>query len=128
MITTKPEFKVSYAGEVEYRVDGKLYRVRYFANPRMGYNDGVYDNDIQSSVGTVRNSWRDGCEYMHQFPPREVVALFPGFVGARYTEDFQTEYDGPRPVLCKHHCVPEYVSFVGNPDAETDKHIYGETA
>ena len=93
---TKPltkRFLVFYAGGVEYDIAGRRYHVRYFANKRMPYNNGVLEQKI-AEVGTVRH---DETAHWHNFPPAEVVALFPRFVGARFTQDYRMEYDGPAP-------------------------------
>ena len=104
-------FRLSYAGEAEYDVDGVLYAVRYFANPRMPYAEGVLEKFIRPAVGTVRHY---ESSKFHDFPPREVVELFPGFVGARWNpETWQLEYDGAKPVLVPGRLVPYYVTSAG---------------
>ena len=108
--TLTKRFLVSYAGEVEYDIGGTVYKVRYWGNPDGSWNDGVWEGFIRPSIGTVRH---DKCELFHTFPPPEVVALFPGFVGARYTEDWKTEYDGPTPKLRPLKNVPCYIGAEG---------------
>ncbi len=118
----KPEFIVSYRGEVEYAISGRKYNVRYW-----GYNDGHYNkgvtngipwdvwtDHIEPSIGTVRNDSYDRQgnwlpESFFEFPPAEIVALFPGMVGARYIkpsgyvhgdgQKWVTEYATPRSPL-----------------------------
>ena len=110
---TKAVFVVSFAGEATYKVGRRQYRVRSFAitDPTFGYNTGVLDDFILPLVGTVI---ADGSDYWYEFPPPEVVALFPGFVGARWTKEWKAEYDGEKPVLCptplvSHHMTCESV-------------------
>ena len=124
-------FYLSYGGESEYDIyDGarKLGRVaiRHFGNRAAAWNGDYWETGILPQIGTVRwespKQWRD-------FPPVEVVALFPGFVGARLVfhettpglhiqdEGYQLptveyQYNGPPPILCPHETVPEYVTFV----------------
>jgi hypothetical protein len=85
-------FVVSYDLEVEYEIDGRNYRVRHGMHNSNTSED--YRPAVRATVGTVMH--RDS-RRMHEFPPREVVALFPGMVGARWREDWAVEYDGPAP-------------------------------
>ncbi len=94
---------------------GKRYRVRYWANldPKFGYNTGVLENEIIPLVGCVIS---DDSRKWHDFPPAEVVAQFPGFVGARFTrpngEDkgYRVEYDGPEPTRVPDPQVSYYLT------------------
>ena len=109
-------FLLSFAGAAEYEIGGRRYEARYFANthPHMAYNEGVLEHDIIPAVGTVRY---ESSQHWHEFPPREVVALFPGFVGARWRRDYSAlEYDGPAPVLVPSKDVPHYLTAVGIKD------------
>lgn len=123
------EFRVSYAGEVEYdiRQDGRILgrvAVRYFGNSRMAYNGDYFKTGILPQVGTVR--WESSRQW-HEFPPSELVALFPGFVGCRLVfhprtpqltitdKDYEIpnvefQYDGQAPVLVPSAKVPEYIT------------------
>src|SRR5262249_4557514 len=104
-------FRLSYAGEAEYYVDGVLYAARYFANPRLPYAEGVYDQFIRPAVGTVRHG---ESSRFHDFPLREIVELFPGFVGARWNRDtWELEYDGKPPTRVPCRLVPCYVTSEG---------------
>ena len=94
--TLEKKFILSYAGEAEYEIQGERYTARYCYNPRMPYNGDDVHRYTKAQVGTVMHY---SSSKFHTFPPREVVALFPGFVGARYTERFDVVYDGPTPVL-----------------------------
>jgi len=132
--TYKAEFSLSYAGESEYLIRqnykpiGKV-RVRTFGNKRMEpeYNGDYFQTGILPTVGTVM--WKD-CDKFHEFPPREIVALFPGYVGCRLIlhpttpgftirdEGFQWptseyQYDGPKPELIQDPIVPDYITFKG---------------
>src|SRR4051812_29529176 len=85
-------FKCAYQGQFDYKVEGRgRIEVRVFA-----YDD-YHRNfaEVAASVGSVRlgYGWADVL-----FPPEEVVALFPGFVAARYNpKTKQIEYrPGPR--------------------------------
>jgi hypothetical protein len=122
---------LSYAGEAEYdiRLDGrKIGRVsvRYFGNPRIAYNGDYFKRGIVPQIGTVR--W--DCPRWSEFPPAEVVAMFPGFVGCRLVfhertpdlsitdegyepPEVEYQYDGPKPEICSHPSVPSYVTFLG---------------
>lgn len=112
----RPKFLVSYRGLVEYEVDGHKYEVRYWGYDDGHYNTGVWDTHIKPSIGTVRQLSYDTNgnwvrDRVHTFPPAEVVALFPGFVGARYVpETWATEYDGAAPELIPDPDVPSYVT------------------
>jgi hypothetical protein len=123
-------FFLSYAGESEWdiRDNGRLVgrvSVREFGNSRMGYNGDYFETGILQQVGTVR--WYS-CSHYDEFPPAEIVALFPGFVGCRLVfhpttpdlnitdPDYQLptveyQYNGPKPVLCPDSNVPEYITF-----------------
>jgi hypothetical protein len=126
------DFHLSYAGEAEYdiRKDGRLLgrvSVRTFGNSRLAYNGDYFQTGILPQVGTVR--W-DSSSKWHEFPPAEVVALFPGYVGCRLVfhprtpgltiqdegyelPEVEFQYDGLAPTLCPHPNVPNYVTFTG---------------
>lgn len=132
----KAEFTCSYAGEVDYNIrDAASGRIitkvaaRYFANSRMAYNGDYFETGIKPQVGTVRyyssDNWRE-------FPPADIVALFPGFIGQRLvfhektpglnitqpgyqSPDVEYQYDGERPQLVPDLDVPEYLTFRGRP-------------
>lgn len=98
-------FVCGYQGVSEYKVNGQTYDVRQ--------SESYYGREASLAwVGTVSRNWeRD------KFPPAEVVALFPGFVGARWNpETGQTEYDGLSPEtvydgfnrLSAKHDVPKF--------------------
>ncbi len=128
-MTTTKEFRVSYAGEVEYdirkhgRILGRV-AVRYFGNSRMAYNGDYFTTGILPQVGTVR--WASSTQWQ-EFPPRDIVSLFHGFVGCRLVfhprtpnlpithKDYELptveyQYDGPAPALVPHKQVPEYIT------------------
>jgi len=129
-MTTIKEFRLSYDGEAEYdiRQDGRIIgrvSVRYWGNTRQTYNGDYFERGILPQVGTVR--WTSCNQYL-EFPPDEVVALFPGFVGCRLVfhprtpdlsithPDYQLpeveyQYAGPAPVLVQHPEVPEYITY-----------------
>ena len=123
-------FYLSYAGESEYdiRDNGRLVgrvSVRTFGNRRIVYNGDYYQTGILPTVGTVR--WQSSSQW-HEYPPAEVVALFPGFVGCRLVfhprtpelkitdpdyalPEVEYQYNGPAPVLIPDPDVPEYMTF-----------------
>jgi len=125
-------FKISYAGEVEYdiRRDGLLIgrvAARYFGNSRMAYSGDYFETGILPQVGTVR--WESSAQWC-QFPPPDVVSLFPGFVGCRLVfrettpnlsvtdpdyrlPEVEYQYDGPAPVLMPDKLIPEYITAAG---------------
>jgi len=125
------DFRCGYAGATEYdiRQDGRVIgrvEVRDNGNRDMPWNDGVWESDILPGIGTVR--WENSDKW-GEFPPAEVVALFPGYVGARLLLHPRTphptlrdegykfpriewQYNGPKPQLCPHPNVPNYVTFV----------------
>jgi hypothetical protein len=109
MVMLEAVFKCGYAGGVDYLVAGRKYHVRYFASTIMAYNTGVLEQKV-AEVGTVRS---DESDRWHDFPPPEVVALFPGFVGARFTRDYQYEYAGEQPELIVDPVVTYHVTFAG---------------
>lgn len=88
-------FISSYQGEAHYEINGKTYHVRTFADPK-GSHKADYWPTVLATVGTVRaGHWPE----FTSFPPAEVVAMFPGFIGARYddTNGYAVVYDGPTP-------------------------------
>ena len=129
------DFRISYAGEVEYdiRKDGRILgkvSVRYFGNSRMTYNGDYFTTGILPQVGTVR--WASSSQW-HEFPPREIVNLFAGFVGCRLVfhpttpglrvtdknyelPTVEYQYDGPAPVLIPSANIPEYITAAGIDD------------
>lgn len=122
-------FYLSYAGEAEYdiRLDGRLVgrvSARKFGNANMEYNGDYFERGIVPQIGTVR--WDS--DKWHDFPPSEIVALFPGYVGCRLVfhprtphltimdegyelPEVEYQYDGPTPVLVPHENVPNYITF-----------------
>lgn len=102
----KPQFKVSYQGSADYILaDGRKVTVRTFANPRANYNTGVYAGEIEPFVGTVRFTHHPDFNTM---PGPDVLQHFPGFIGARFLEDWTVEYSEPRGLLV-FDPVTEYV-------------------
>jgi len=76
----KARFISAYQGAAHYEVGGRRYGVRRWASDDGHYTD--FAGDIVPYVGTVR------CEHpVGEFPPPEVLELFPGFVGARYDHE-----------------------------------------
>ena len=116
-------FLVSYAGEAEYEIGGRAYSARYHGSTKASWNGDYFETGIKPSIGCVR--YRDSDRWS-EFPPAEVVALFPGFVGQRLVyhpacnlpithPDFQLgtmEYicDGPAPTLAPHPACPDYLT------------------
>jgi len=91
-----PSLVCGYQGETTYRVNGREYDVRYRAPNYLSDKPERYA-EIVSHVGTVRRRDR-----FTEFPPADVVALFPDYVGARYNRDENTtEYAGRAPRLLK---------------------------
>ena len=124
-------FVVSYAGESEYDIRGDDHRiigrvaVRTFGNRNGAWNGDYFETGILPSIGTVR--WESHPQWM-EFPPADIVALFPGYVGCKLAfhprtpeltirdegyelPDVEYIYDGPAPVLMTDPNVPEYVTF-----------------
>lgn len=100
-------FLVSYHGEVEYEYQGRRYNVRYWGW-NDNYGEGVWENFIEPTIGCVRNA---ESERFFEYPPPEIVAAFPGFVGCRYrASDWAVEYATPRSRLVQHPKVPGYVT------------------
>lgn len=85
-------FIVGYDLECEYEISSRIYRVRRGMHESNTSED--YRAAIRTTVGTV--TYRDSRRF-HEFPPREIVAMFPGMVGARWREDWTIEYDGAAP-------------------------------
>jgi hypothetical protein len=112
MTTTndKPRWTCSYRGNADYLWRGQKWRVRSHACPGGGatatsadghYNGDYYFKGILPAVGTVM---ADDSERFHQFPPAELMAHFPLYVGARWLDDFSAiVYDGPAP---EHFTLP----------------------
>jgi hypothetical protein len=91
-------FLVSYAGEVEFEYKGERYEVRHRSFPGPWAD---YDGTIVPWVGTVRVGYRPGPLGRNQFPPDDLLALVPGYVGAKYDPEAKTiEYHpGPPQVV-----------------------------
>jgi hypothetical protein len=89
----KPQFKVSYRGESEYELNGRTYRVRYFAQDDGHYNGDYYKTGIEPFVGCLSNKHDEH----HKFPSSETIeafrAVYPGIVGARYVNNAFTEVE-----------------------------------
>jgi hypothetical protein len=87
-------FVSSYQGSAEYVVDGVPYECRTFYNPAAPFVP-AYAAFARSEVGTVRaKHWPASTA----FPSAAVVALFPGYVGARVGPDYALQYqDGQAP-------------------------------
>ena len=131
MAITK-HFHLSYDGEVEFgiRQDHRLIgrvSVRHWGNTRQTYNRDYFERGILPQIGTVR--WHSSSKW-REFPPDEIVALFPGFVGCRLVfhpripdlkitdpgyelPEVEYQYNGPAPVLVPSADVPEYITFQG---------------
>jgi hypothetical protein len=106
-------FVCAYRGHMDYEVAGRRYRVQAFA-----HDDGHWPNfpEVAAYVGTV------SCEYpgFGTFPPPEVLALFPGFVAARYNRDTKAiEY---------HPAPPEVVRDGPEVRATCDLSVLGDGA
>ena len=75
-----------------YRVDGRTYHVRYgchLGNTRS--DDDYVFTGVIPLIGTVRCADHNRSQ---EFPPQAVVDLFPGFIGARFLQDYSVVYDG----------------------------------
>ena len=128
-MTITKEFRLSYDGEAEYdiRRDHRIIvrvSVRHWGNTRQQYNGDYFERGILPQVGTVR--WASSTQYL-EFPPDEVVALFPGFVACRLVfhprtpdltithpdyelPEVEYQYNGSAPILVKHPEIPEYIT------------------
>jgi hypothetical protein len=74
----KPSFVCAYDGVSEYRWNGKLWRCRYME--AMGVRPS-YKPECDALIGCVYGCSDGG---IHEFPPAELLAHFPGYVGAAY--------------------------------------------
>jgi hypothetical protein len=88
MTLEKPYWEVSYQGGTVYRWRGGRFEVRSAAwRGTQGYTG------MTRWVGTVENT-----DNFQVFPPSALVALFPGYVGARWDKATNSVlYDGPAP-------------------------------
>jgi len=89
------QFVSAYQGSAYYIVNHVRYTVRTFASQRGTHLPNQWDF-ILSEVGTIRAlDWPATAD----FPPAEVLALFPGHVGARVNADkgYTIEYNGSAP-------------------------------
>jgi hypothetical protein len=78
----------------EFEIDGERYKVRYGFHHTITRED--YRPTVRALVGTVTHA---SSSRFHGFPAAAIVAEFPGFVGARFTDDWKVEYAGPRPTV-----------------------------
>jgi len=102
---TRFRFIVSYDLQAEYEEigTGRRYLVRHGCHHGNTRDD--YLPTVKAEVGTVRcRSWGKLEDAVHDFPPRDVVEYFSHadgvlvpLVGARFSADWQIEYDGPVP-------------------------------
>ena len=97
--TRRESFYCGFQGTTDYKIRGITYSVRYVADPHGTWNDGVWESDILPTVGTVVSRQyyvRQGCCY--DFPPEDILTIFPGFVGARWNSALgRIEYQGDPP-------------------------------
>jgi len=87
MQNLKPEFKVGYDGETEYRWNGQLWRLRRVQAQ-------TQKNPDNRLIGCVRGT---SGKNMRTFPPQELMQYFPGYVGAAYMptgEKYDFKYTG----------------------------------
>lgn len=122
--TDRPRFVCGYRGETEYDIGGEKYATRYWASnegPYGGhYNGDYFAAGILPFVGTVRCL---DAKKFGEFPPAHIVALFPGFVAARYPTGADgrimfhcgAEYCGDKPMVDA--TDPTFVKFI-NPTEE----------
>lgn len=116
-------FKVSYAGEVDYQVGNDGFTARYSAPIEFSWNGDYFETGIKPVIGCVRY---ESSSKWHEFPPAEVMALFPGFVALRliYTPadnlpfrhpdhqlgTMEYQHDGPRPELIPCPEIPGWLT------------------
>ncbi len=96
MTNDKPRFEVGFQGESEYSWRGRRYRVRSSAADWIpnywNYTPEEYAAQYVALVGAILGP------DMFTFPPAELVAHFPGYVGAKFNPvNWTVEYDGPTP-------------------------------
>ena len=77
----RKQFISGYQGQFDYEIDGKRYECRSSAFDSGQYMPGIYEREILPLVGTVRKS----CS--QEFPSDAVMALFPGYVAARWNPE-----------------------------------------
>ncbi len=97
--TDKPRFTCGYAGVCDYQWRGRKYRVRSSAADRYpgdgwNYTPEDWAAQVVAAVGTIM--W-DESAHFHEFPPADLAEHFPGYVLARYRDDFTIEYAGDPP-------------------------------
>lgn len=78
----KPRFEVGYNGETEYSWRGN----RYCCRSREATGLVAECEGYRYLVGTVYAT----CPGWKEFPPAELMAHFPGYVGARYAPTGET--------------------------------------
>lgn len=90
-------FISSYQGSATYEHNGYIWEHRYFADPQASVTP-ISKAEQLAMVGCVKGYHDDN--FFH-FPPADVMAHFPGAVGARWSNEGQwrAEYDGPKPTL-----------------------------
>lgn len=85
------QFVCSYRGEHTYRIGSESYHIRRAAYDGI-YVEGYFESGIVPTVGCVYGG------DIQQFPPAEVLALFPGYVAARWDmESKRWMYRGEAP-------------------------------
>jgi hypothetical protein len=90
---TEPEFRSSYQGATDYRINGAHFQVRHALYPVPSASADAVPEDL-ASVGTVRGQGIGST----LFPPPEVMRHFPGYVPARYNpESRRIEYQDALP-------------------------------
>lgn len=77
-------------GERYIAREGRLWRIRFMADPKDPYWDSTtFERGIRPFVGTVAAV---DPPHFYKFPPSSVLEELPGYVGARYTEDFRVVF------------------------------------
>lgn len=83
VVQAKPKFICSYMGLFEYEINGKRYELRKEGHDDGHWNEGVYENSVIPTIGTIRAFCSD------DFPPEEVCAMFPGWVPCKWDSDLK---------------------------------------
>lgn len=96
-----PQFVSSYQGESTYTWRGKTIAVRCGVRDdgHWNYTPADFFRQVVGMVGTIRHYHHYDDGGMHDFPDVALEKFFPGYVRARYTEDWTPEYASERPPL-----------------------------
>lgn len=108
----KPQFFAGYGGQTTYEYKGKRYEVSYCCDddPTLGhwnYTPDAWKAQRVAAIGTVMNE----CN-RKEYPPAELAEHFPGYVLARFNDDYSAiEYAAPAPQIVHSQLYRRFIAM-----------------